>query len=224
MDATWAYLITLLAAVIYPIAGLWIKQAMDLGGGVMRTTFVSNFGMGAAFLPLLFFRGDAEIRWEEIGWPLLAGVVFLLAQVFTVVAVRTGGVSIQAPLMGTKVIFVASFATILSDDPIPIWLWIGAGLTAVAVFLLGKSEKADFRHSVKAVSYALISSVLFGLTDSLVATKSALFAPIPYLLVLIATVCLSSFALIPFFHQPLQTFPLRAWRPAIVGGVACGVV
>ena len=40
----------------------------------------------------------------------------MLGQTFTVLAVRAGGVSIHAPLMGTKVIFVAVFGTILTGS------------------------------------------------------------------------------------------------------------
>ena len=52
------------------------------------------------------------------------------------------------------------FATQLDMDAVAIGRAVAIqGITAVAVFLLGKSEKADFRHAALAVLFALISSL-----------------------------------------------------------------
>ena len=66
MDATWAYFLPPVAALIYPVSGLWAKQPMDRGGGVMRTTFVSNSGMAAAFLPLFWFPKSKDVQWGAV--------------------------------------------------------------------------------------------------------------------------------------------------------------
>ena len=65
----------------------------------------------------------------------LSWFMFLWGQVFTFIAIRHGDVSIQSPMMGVKVIFVAFFSYILKPDEVPALIWIGSILAAAAIFL-----------------------------------------------------------------------------------------
>ena len=101
--------------------------------------------MTLVFLPLLVFDHTVA-DWSYWIWPLIGGVGFFLGQVFTVLAVRVGDVSVQTPLMGIKVLFVAAFSFMLDPAPIPIEAWLAAGLAAVVVFLISRSRNTDYPY------------------------------------------------------------------------------
>ena len=106
------FLLPLVSAIIYPFASLFLKRSLTEGCGLLRSAFISNMALFGVFLCALPFNDKAP-EWEHIGWALIAGICFFGGQVFTFLAIRSGDVSVQAPLMGVKVIFVAFFSYII---------------------------------------------------------------------------------------------------------------
>ena len=109
----WYLILPFAAAIIYPLGSIFLKRGMEHGGGVLRSFFISNVAMALCFAPLLFFV-EKPPNWQAVGWPLLTGGTFFLGQLFTILAIRVGDVSVQAPLMGTKVILVAVISFFIS--------------------------------------------------------------------------------------------------------------
>ncbi|MGE9297205.1 MAG: EamA family transporter [Puniceicoccales bacterium] len=159
-------------------------------------------------------------NWSAVIWPILAGVGFFLGHVLTYAAIRLGDVSVQAPMMGTKVVFVATFSVLVGAGPVPLVWWIGAGLTAVAIFLLGFSDWSNRRAVWKTAAMALAASSVFGLTDALVMKHAPLFGPGYFLTVLNTVMLVLSFGMIPFFKEPLRAIPKNAWG-WLIGGALC---
>ncbi len=216
------YLLPLCSAVLYPIGSLFLKQALAEGAGALRTIFLSNLGIALCFLPLLPFT-DAPPVWSEVAWPILTGVVFFLGQVFTILALKVGDVSVQAPLMGTKTVFVALASIFFLPEGIPSAWWWAAGITALAVFLLGNSEHTTFHHAAACVCFSLLSAAFYGLTDVLVQTRSGAFSRIPFALVMTSTTALLSCGIIPLFNAPLNQLPRSARAALCWGSLAIGV-
>ncbi len=212
----------LLSALIYPFASLFLKRAIGEGAGLLRTAFLSNIVLFAVFLPALLFNRDSP-QWEHLGWPLLAGPCFFGGQVFTFLAIRAGDVSIQAPLMGIKVIFVALFSFFLKPDEVPPLLWVGAALTAMAIFLLGGASLNSLLANSRTLIWSLVACACFGGSDSLAGYRSADFGRIPFLIVMVSVVAIGSLALAPFFSAPLKNIPRHARNLAMLGGMAIGL-
>lgn len=212
----------LASALIYPFASLFLKRSIGEGGGLLRTAFVSNMALFAVFSCSLPFA-DAAPDWHHVGWALLAGVCFFGGQVFTFLAIRVGDVSVQAPLMGVKVIFVAFFSFFLRPDEVPPLLWLGSSLAAGAIFLLGGASARALRANGQTVVWSLVACACFGASDSLAGYRSAEFGRIPFVVLMTAVVALGSLAFIPLFSAPLRRVPRPALRLATLGGLCIGL-
>ena len=215
------FLLPLASAVIYPFASVFLKRSLGEGCGLLRTAFVSNMVLFLVFICALPFN-NVSPGWSHIGWALVAGVCFFGGQVFTFIAIRSGDVSIQAPLMGVKVIFVAIFSFILKPEEVPGLLWIGSILAASAIFLLGGASLKGFRDNSKTVFWSLLACACFGGSDTLAGYRSAEFGPIPFIVVMVTVVAIFSIFMIPFFSEPLKSCPPKAIGFAALGGLAIG--
>ena len=215
-------LVPMTSALLYAFGSLFLKQGLQNGSGTIRSLILTNFIMSACFMPTLAWH-SGPINWSVVYWPLLTGVCFFGGQAFTVWAIKTGDVSVQTPLMGTKVVFVAAFSMFLAPEPIPLMLWVSAGITAIAVFLLGQSNELNFHAVRKAVILSLIACVFFGATDSLVAAKSTEFGRVPMMVGMMLTLSVCSLGLIPFAQAPLFRLARPAWVPMLAGSVLMGL-
>ena len=214
-------LVPLTSAALYAFSSLFLKQGLQLGAGAIRSVFFNNVIMTLCFLPVLAFNHE-PVHWEAVGWPILTGICFFGGQAFTVWAIKTGDVSVHTPMMGLKVIFVAVFSMILSPDPIPPVLFVSAGITALAVFLLGQSDRLNYRAVRKAILLTSVACMFFGATDSLVGARAEAFGRIPMLIGMMLTLTVCSLCLIPFVQKPFWSFPKGACWPMVLGSVLVG--
>ena len=134
------FILPLLSALIYPFGGLWIKQSQELGAGPWRIAVIGNLIIAACFMSLILL-GPAAPDWSYVGWPILAGCCFLGGQFFTVLALRVGDVSLVAPIMGCKILFVALYSSLLGIESLGPLVLLAAGFTALAIFLLGWKDR-----------------------------------------------------------------------------------
>lgn len=213
-------LIPLACAFLYVVAALTLKRAGAFGVGVWRTTFVANWTMFLIFVPGCFMPGT-ELRPLLDYWqPAVVGLCFLGGQVFVFLALSRGDVSITTPVMGSKVILVALFSSLLRVGEVPLQWWIGAALSASAVALLHLGDRHGDRRQVGVTAaLATVGAASYGLGDVLMqkwvpAWGAASFFPAMFLLV-----GLYSFAFVPFFRVPLGALSGSAWR-WVLGGAA----
>jgi drug/metabolite transporter (DMT)-like permease len=129
-------LLPLVSSLLYVLGVLLVKRASDLGVGVWRTTFVANMAMAVVFAPL-WLVSEVAMPWHQIWQPALVAGLLLVGQVAGFYALSRGDVSVATPVLGVKVILVALWTTWMLDEVVPVRLWIAAGLSAVAVGLLG---------------------------------------------------------------------------------------
>lgn len=200
----------------YVLGVLLFKRSADWGLGVWRTTFVSNMGMGLVFSSLLALGGE----WQPLSlwWqPLVGGVLFLIGQVFTFLALHYGDVSVATPVLGLKIVMVALCSVLLLPDPVPLVWWIAAGLSTLAIVLLSRGETRP-KHAVgRTVLMAALAAASFAMSDVLVQKWAPAWGAGRFLPLMFGSVALLSFGLIPFFSAPLRTVPKAAW-PWLIGG------
>ncbi len=220
MSAIPAYfLLPLVAGMLYAFAALLLKRSFALDAGIMRAAYVANWIMGIGYLPLLLVDGG-QLNWLQAAQACLLGLTFFLGQLFTFIAMRVGDVSVATPILGTKVLFVAVAGFFLFGQSVPAVWWLGAGITAFGILLLGISDMRDLRKQALAIAYAAISAAFFGLTDAMLPEFAGANggARLALISVMFMVVALLSFSLIPFFNQPLRSIPKRAWPWLASGG------
>jgi len=199
-----AYLMALLAGLIYAGGAIAGKKALELGRGQVRTVILSNLILSVCFIPHFFLSP---------GWPTLKewitgsglGAIFLLAQALLFRALRAGDASMVSPLMGIKSILVAFFIVILgfSHQPLSTDTWIAAGLTAVAVGLIGWPAKNSGRASAKGILLALASAAAFSLLDSMVPHFSHQTDPVRMLFCIFGSLGFLTLILLPWKEEPI---------------------
>lgn len=215
-------LLPLASAILYPVGNLFLKRSIHEGGGLVRSLFVSNLVLLPCFIPLLVFAGDAP-DWGEWHWPLLTGACYFLGQLFTLVAIQSGDVSVQTPLMGLKLLFVVTFSSLVRPDEVAPLLWVGAAISTAGIFLIGGGSVSAFRRSARTVVLTLIACLFFGATDTLSSYRSASFGTIPFVLATVGCVVLLSLGLIPFFRAPLRDIPRESRVLLGIGSLAIGL-
>src|SRR5687767_14049537 len=126
------------ASFLYVGAALSLRRSAEARAGVWRSTFVINLITAACFLPLLADRrapagaGGPTPLWQ----PAAIALLFLGGQASTMLALTRGDVSVATPVVGTKVLFVAVFVTLLVGDPLPLDYWVSAVMSAAGIAVL----------------------------------------------------------------------------------------
>ena len=98
------------------VGALLLKRASDLGADVWRTTRIINYTTALVSLPLWLLGGNippASLWWQ----PPAAAVLFFSGQVFTLLALNIGDISVATPVLGVKILLVALLSVVLTGDP-----------------------------------------------------------------------------------------------------------
>ncbi len=211
------YIFALVCALIYAFGTLLSKRAFSEGVGVARTLFLFNWIQFAYFLPFVFFV-DTMPDWSQWLWPLLAGLCFFFGQLTTFTAIRIGDVSVQTPIMGTKMVFVAAFSTLLGAGAVPLSWWWGAFMGMVGVFLLSGLKFKQQGNVWISIALALLSAACYGLCDVLVSQHAKDFSPTAFPIVMMGVNAVLSFTVIPFFRGGYGEFTRTAWIRILSAG------
>jgi hypothetical protein len=201
---------------VYVVGALLIKRAADLGADVWRTVRVCNFATALSFAPLALLGGTIP-AWQLCWQPALVAVLFVAGQVFALLALNVGDVSVATPVLGIKIILVALLTTALIGDRISGALWTAAFLSTAAIALLNFSRQHEHHHVGKTILLSALAAVAFALFDVLVQKWSPPWGAGRFLPVMMAFVGASSLTL-RRFGRP-QT---PGVRPASVGGWIAG--
>jgi len=151
---------------------------------------------------------------------LAAGGLFFIGQFFTFIAQTKGDVSVATPMMGVKVLMVALASTLLLAEAIPLKWWFAAALSTLGVALLGRAGGAQKHQRVlMTMLCAAAASTAFGTADVLIQKWGRAWGGGRFLPIMFGGVAIASFALIPFFREPLRAIPRDAWRWLIPGTI-----
>ena len=199
-----AYLLALLAGLIYAAGAIAGKKALELGCGQVRAVILSNLILSLCFIPH-FFLSEGWPSLRELGIGAGLGSIFLLAQALLFRALRAGDASMVSPLMGVKSILVAFFLVALgfSSSPLPPSTWVAAGLTALAVALIGWPARHTGRTSAKGIVLAIASAASFSLLDSMVPHFSHQTDPVRMLFCIFGSLGVLTLCLLPWKEEAL---------------------
>ena len=213
----------LASSILYVVAAMFLKQSASRGIDVWRTAFVCNAVTAVLFL-LLLPLGGQEIDWGKIYQPTLVAVLFVGGQLLTFLALKTGDVSVATPVMGSKVVLVAFFTTLLGAGSVPLSLWTAAVLSAVGIAFLNRKGKGTEGNSVgRTVMFSLSAASAYALFDVLVmgwapAWGAGRFLPITMLI----SVVLSA-GFLPFSEKSGHGVFSRNGRPLLAGALFIAV-
>ncbi len=216
------YTLSIVSGMVYAVAALGVKSAMRWGAGPVRVIFMVNWMNALMFLPLLFFS-DQWPSLQGIWMPILAGFCSFIGQIFACMAIRIGDVTIQAPLMGMKVIFVALITVLLGVEELSSTIWVAAILTAFAVFILGASGFKNRRSVLLTALFVGIACLFYATQDVLIQKWAPAYGPIPFMVVMMGSLPFFGLSLILFFRAPLFAISKRALKWLFFGAFMSGL-
>ena len=205
-------LLPLACALVYVIAALAVKRASAFGVGVWRTSFLSNWALALIFLPVWFWSGGQIHPLLDYWRPAATALLFFAGQAFTFLALHRGDVSVTTPVMGTKVILVALFSSLLRVGEVPLPWWIGAALSTLAIMLLHLGGESRHRNVGETVFLACCSATSFSLGDVLLQKWLPAWGVGNFLPPMFLLVGALSCAYVPLFSAPLRALNAAAWR------------
>lgn len=199
-----------MAAIGYSMAAIFSKQALAQGCGILRLSFVINLVFVPVFAFLLINAPSEPIPWGQVYQPVLTGLLFFLGQIFTFSAIRMGDVSLQTPVMGTKVVFVVLIALCLGTEQVSLQLILASLCSMIAVALLGFSGGGAKRVGLT-LFLALLSALFFAGSDTMVGAYGSAFGVPHFLFITMLVNFLLSFLLLPFFNGSLRQITRQSW-------------
>jgi drug/metabolite transporter (DMT)-like permease len=219
-------LFPLASGLLFVAAALSLKRASQGRAGLWRSTFVMNVIVAACFAVLLADPAGKAGPGPRPAWQAaLIAALFFGGQAFTMLALSRGDVSVATPVVGTKVVFVAFFATLLVGDRLLVDYWVSAGMSVLGICLLNLGGDAGGRHHHLALTVAssLAAAACFGLFDVLVRMYAPAWGVGRLLPAVMALAAVMSLALWPAFEGPLRDIPLPARGPLLLGSLFLGV-
>lgn len=214
-----AWLLPLIASVLFALGSLMLKEGMAKGAGPIRVVFISNWVL--VILWMGFFLIEPSFPQGELWWtPFVAGFARVCGGGCLLTALRIGDVSIQTPMGGLKVVFVAAFAALMGAEALTYAHWGAAVLTLLAIYLLGRSGGSGL-HDKKRIARAMVLSafaaLFFALNDVLAARAATTVGVRTYMSYNFFASAAGTLAFIPFFHGRLRDLPKACW-PWVLGG------
>jgi drug/metabolite transporter (DMT)-like permease len=205
-------LLPLIGAVVYTVAAILFKKLLDNGANLWYINFLSNIVTGIFMVPV-YFMGHHTSGPIPYVPALFISIFFIAGQAFSLIALKSGDVSVATPLLGTKVLMVALFTIILLKIPVPALWWIASFLAVVALLLLrGKDEKSK-RSFVPTVIFSLLCALGFALSDIYIQKWAPVYGPDRLVFIVFIMVAVLSFGFIPFFRKTKLLFesPVSFW-------------
>jgi drug/metabolite transporter (DMT)-like permease len=213
----------LLSSLLYVVEALFLKQATGHRIGVWRTTFICNWLTAFLFLGLWPLGGtipDGFLFWQ----PAVVALLFVAGQIFTFMALEQGDVSVATPVMGTKVILVALFMTMIIPETVPVKLWVAASLSFLGVVFLNRQGKGGRHpHLTTTIGFAMKATVAYALFDVLVMKWAPQWGLGRFLPIMMGMAGLYSLIFIPMFRKPLREISRPAWKILLLGAFFIGM-
>lgn len=209
----------LLAAVLFACAALLMKRTARWQIDIWRVSFVCNVVSSLAFQPF-WILADSWPAWHLWWQPAVVAVLYVLGQVLTLTSLAQGEISVAAPVLGLKIVFVPIFLWLLGAGLLPVSTWLACLGATLAVVLLNTSDGHSSRGKVLySIITATSGAAAFAMFDVCVQLWSGTWGRGAFLPVMFAMSTVLTFSLIPFFQQSLRAIPAAAW-PTLLGAAA----
>jgi drug/metabolite transporter (DMT)-like permease len=205
-------ILPLIAAVVYTVAAMLFKKLLENGANLWYINFLSNI-VTCIFMVPVYLSGNHPTGPVPYVPALIISFFFIAGQAFSLIALKSGDVSVATPLLGTKVLMVALFTIILLKIPVPLLWWIASFLAVVALLLLrGKDEKSK-KNFIPTVIYSLLCALGFALSDIYLQKWAPVYGPDRLVFTVFIMVAVLSFGFIPLFRKTKLLFesPVSLW-------------
>lgn len=208
-------LIPLLCAMLYPLATLLIKRALDHGADLWGSLIVNFWMMAAVFLAMApLDRGP--VPWELWWQPALVGLLSFCGQTAGFKAISTGDLTVATPAMGSKVLLVALLTSLMGLS-VPLAWWVAAGLSFAAIFLLQGGLASSRRDHRITLAWSLLAAAAFALGDVLIQRWAPRWGVFNFTPAFAATTALLSLLLLPLARKPKLRFGPKGWAWMLPG-------
>jgi drug/metabolite transporter (DMT)-like permease len=219
-------LFPLASSLLYVAGALSLKRATEHGAGVWRATFVMNLAATLCFAVLLVEpAGPGPRVWWQ---PVVIASLFIGGQASTMIALSRGDVSVATPVVGTKVVFVALFVTLIAGDRLIADYWLSAGMSAAGIGLLNMSgtggrERPKHHHLALTIAASLSAAVCYAMFDVLVRKWSPAWGVGRLLPAVMGCAAVMSLGLWPAFEGKLSGVSRDARGPLLLGALFMGL-
>jgi drug/metabolite transporter (DMT)-like permease len=221
-DVPFHLLFPLASSLLYVAAALSLKRATEQNAGVWRSTFVMNVTAAVCFSVMLVLgpRGPGP---TPVWQPIAVGGLFVVGQALTMVALSRGDVSVATPVVGTKVVFVALFVTLIAGDRLIADYWVSAVMSALGIVLLNAGgSRGGHRNLALTIVASLAAASCYAMLDVLVRKWSPAWGVGRLLPAVMLAAAVMSLALLPLFEGKLREVPRAAWGPLLLGCLLLG--
>ncbi|MGB7568402.1 MAG: DMT family transporter [Chitinivibrionales bacterium] len=199
------------SSIIYAFSAVIFKKVLDGGVNAWFINFLSNVATCALALPLLF-ADPMPLGAMPLARPLIAGVIFMVGQMASVLALKQGDVSVATPLLGMKVLLVALFTVIVLHQPVSPGLWAAAFMATFAFVLLRGPKGRSRSNFVSTVLYSLLCAASFALCDILIQKWAPSCGSGKFLTLMFIIIAVLSLVFIPIFRAGPLSYSLNTWK------------
>lgn len=217
------YTLSLLSGVVYTIGGMGIKAGMHNGAGPIRSIFMTNVMYALCFMPFFFCSDEFPPKLIHIWQPLLTGLFLFLGQVLVVLTIRVGDVTIQAPMMGMKIILVAFLTVLFGLQDLNPCTWSAAALSAFAIFILGASGFKNRRKIALTALFAFFACLSFAIADILIQMWAPEYNRCNFAAIMNCCLPIYGLLLIPFFRERPFNITPKAAKWLLFGSLMLGL-
>ena len=225
-------LLALLAALAYSVGSIFNKQAMTEGCGVLRVFASITWTTAAVLAPFVFFTKTAA-PWHQFHQPVLAMLCWLAGATLWMSALRTGDVSLVAPVAGIKPVFNALLTALLLGAALPAGVWAACGLTALALLVMRAPVKKGNTPFLKTAGLMTGAVFCYALCDVCIQKWAGSWGALRFTGLMFLMASTLMLTLIPRFGRPyrdltqparrhLKTGMLIAVLPGVCMGLAIG--
>lgn len=170
-EATGAWLLPLIAALIHPFMGWCVQQAGKRGAS--QAVMVGCANVLTVIVFLAWFRPGLLIPQSAIDWlAVFAGTLFFAGQWFSIQSVKAGDIAVHSSAMGMKILMVAAMAISVGLEEPRFELLAAAVLACVAVFLVAGASLEGWLEHRKTVGLTLLACAFFAANDFLTGWKA----------------------------------------------------
>ena len=211
------------SSVLVVFALTCLKRAQQRGASPWTAVILVCWSSACVF-PVLLLMGGTRQPVAMLWQPAIIGGLFLAGQLFTVLAVARGDVSIAAPVMGIKVLIVPAASRFLVDEDLSTRIWVAAAV-AVAGIVFVQARDATVHRSlvVASVTYALLAACSMTLFDLLIQRWAPAWGAGYFLPLAFVCTALYSLAFIPLADRPAALRRMGVIQPLVVGALLMAV-
>ena len=179
---------------------------------------------GALVFPTLTLMGGTMQPLGLLWQPGLIGGLFLTGQLFTLLAVARGDVSIAAPVLGVKVLVVPALSPLFVDEPLTSRIWLAAAIAMAGIaFVQARDASLQRSRVLASVCYAMLAATSMTLFDLLIQRWAPAWGAGYFLPCAFAAAALLACVFLPLADRPAELRAQGALRPLLCGAVLMAV-